>query len=195
MVRAAIYVRVSKKQQTVENQELRLREYCKARGYEAVVFKDEETDHDLPESARNGFNDMMRAAHRREFDRVVVWSVDRLTRRGIGAVFSLLEQLRGWGVGWDSLQEPWATDGGPTGQLLLAILAWAAEQERVRISERVRAAHARKVAAAKQHGVKVRWGRPKGSKDKRPRKRKKWENTPPRKAQVTLPEGLVTNNG
>lgn len=182
MTRAAIYVRVSTEEQTVENQKIRLEEYCRARGYTLVsVFKDDETDHDAPDSARVGFNDLMHAAHRREFDRVVVWSVDRLTRRGIGAVFSILEQFRGYGVGWDSLQEPWATDAGPMGELLLAILAWASKQERSRISERVRAAYHRKRTGADQFKVKVKWGRPTGSKDKKPRRiRRDRNNTPPR---------------
>jgi len=171
--RVALYVRVSTTDQTVKNQEIALRKFCEAKGYQVVaVFGDDETDHAASESSRPGFSDMMKAAHRRDFDQVIVWSLDRLTRRGIYPLFNIFRQLKAFGVGWESLQEPWATNSGPVGEVLLAIIAWVGEQERKKISERVKAAHARKKAGADQQGAKVRWGRPKGVKDSRPRSRR-----------------------
>lgn len=166
-VRVGLYVRVSSEVQTVKNQELELRRYAKLRKYAVVaVYSDNVTDHRSGETERPGFGKLMHDARVRKFDRVLVWSLDRISRRGIGPVFTVLGQLRACGVGWESLQEPWATDAGPAGEVLLAVLAWASAQERKRISERTRAAMARRKALG------LPMGRPKGSRDRRPRRRR-----------------------
>lgn len=53
-----------------------------------------------------------------------------------------LGQLRTAGVRVMSHQEPWLDTAGPTAELLLAIFAWVAKQERDRIVARVRAGQA-----------------------------------------------------
>jgi len=50
-----------------------------------------------------------------------------------------------------SHQEPWLDTGGPVGELILAIFAWVAKQERERIGERVRAGQTR----ARAKGVHI----------------------------------------
>lgn len=172
MTRAGLYIRVSKVDQTVENQRLALERYCQARGYEIIsVFSDGKTDHTADEMSRNGFNQMIHSARRRDFDILVIWSVDRLSRRGILPVLNILTQLKGYGVGWDSLQEPWATSSGSVGEVLISILAWSAKVERERLSERIKAGLARR----KNLGHHV--GRKPGSKDRTPRSRR-WRRRP-----------------
>ncbi len=53
-----------------------------------------------------------------------------------------------------SRQEPWLDTAAPAAELLLAVFAWVAKQERDRIAERVRAGQAR----AREAGVHL--GRP-----------------------------------
>ncbi len=67
-----------------------------------------------------------------------------------------------------SVQEPWLDTTNPAvAELLLAIMAWVAQQESARRSERTRAGMARAKAQGKRIG-----GRQPGAKDKRPRKRR-----------------------
>ena len=61
------------------------------------------------------------------------------------------EQVPLAGVRVMSHQEPWVDTGGPVGDLLLAVFAWVAQQERQRIGERVRAGQTR----ARARGVKL----------------------------------------
>jgi DNA invertase Pin-like site-specific DNA recombinase len=79
-----------------------------------------------------------------------VWALDRIGRDMLATVRSVLE-LERLGVQIVSMREPWLDTGGPVKNLLLAIFAWVAEQERARIGERTRAA----LAAARARGVRL----------------------------------------
>ena len=135
-MRAALYARVSTKDkgQDTENQLIVLREYCTRAGWEVV---EEYIDR---ESAKNGnrgaFKRLFEDASRRKFDVVVVWALDRLTREGVHQTFGYVEQLKGFGVSFESYTEPHFRTTGPAGELMLAVSAWIARQERQRLSER-----------------------------------------------------------
>jgi len=148
-VRAALYLRVSTRDQSVENQERELRQWADRLGFEvAAVYADTASG---SRSDREALAAVLAGAHRREFGVLLIWSLDRLSREGIGATARYLEQLRAAGVRVMSHQEPWLDTGGPMGDLLVAIFAWVAQQERQRISERVRAGLAR----ARAQGVRL----------------------------------------
>jgi len=141
MIRGALYVRVSTKEQTTENQERELRKWAERLGLEGVAVYA-----DTMSGARNdraGLAEVLTAAHRREFDVLLVWALDRVSREGIGRMVGYVEQLRAAGIRVLSHQEPWLDTGGPVGELVLAVFAWVAKQERERIGERVRAGQAR----------------------------------------------------
>ena len=55
-----------------------------------------------------------------------------------------------------SHQEPWVDTASPVWDLLLAVFAWVAQQERRRIGERVRAGQARARAQGVKFGRKAR---------------------------------------
>lgn len=135
-MRAALYARVSTKDkgQDTENQMIALREYCARAGWEVV---EEYIDR---ESAKNGnrgaFKQLFADASRRSFDVVVVWALDRLTREGVHQTFGYIEQLKQFGVAFESYTEPHFRTTGPAGELMLAVAAWIAKQERQRLSER-----------------------------------------------------------
>ncbi len=148
-VRTALYLRVSTRDQSVENQERELRQWAGRLGLEVVaVYADTMSG---ARSDRAALAAVLIAAHRREFDVLLVWALDRVSREGIGRMVGYVEQLRTAGIRVLSHQEPWLDTGGPVGELVLAIFAWVAKQERERIGERVRAGQTR----ARAQGVHI----------------------------------------
>jgi DNA invertase Pin-like site-specific DNA recombinase len=97
---------------------------------------------------------MMEAAHRGEFQAVVIWSLDRLGRGGIAEVAGMVAKLDAAGVNLASVREPWCDTSGPVRDLLIAVLSWVAAWERSRLIERTRAGMDR----ARKQGIKL--GRP-----------------------------------
>jgi len=132
--RAAIYLRVSTEQQTVENQRLDLQRAVKARGLAISATYAERAS---AAKQRPAFDRMMTDARRGAFDVLVVWSLDRFGRSMAGNVNDALV-LDGAGVAIVSVREPWLDTGGPVRDLLLAIFSWVAEQELRRLVERTR---------------------------------------------------------
>jgi DNA invertase Pin-like site-specific DNA recombinase len=82
---------------------------------------------------------MMQDASQRKFDVVVVWALDRLSREGVQQTFRHIERLRDYGVEFESYQEQHFRTTGPAGELMIAVAAWIAKQERIRLSERTKA--------------------------------------------------------
>lgn len=146
-MRVAIYARVSTKdkRQDVENQLQQQRRYAEAQGWQASEFIDLETG---KHAERDGFKRMFLAASRREIDVVLVWALDRFTREGVAETFAHIKKLLDYKVQFESLTEPHFRTTGPAGELMIAIAAWIAKQERIRISERTKAG----LAVAKSKG-------------------------------------------
>jgi DNA invertase Pin-like site-specific DNA recombinase len=94
-----------------------------------------------------------------KFQVLVVFRLDRLTRAGIPEMFRVLKTVQDSGVQVFSTTELWWNPSAPTADLILAVLAWAAEFESKAISERVSAGiQARKREAARK-GEPFVWGR------------------------------------
>jgi DNA invertase Pin-like site-specific DNA recombinase len=150
-MRAAIYARVSTKDkgQDVENQLVQLRRYARAQRWEIVEYVDHETG---KHADREAFKRMFQAATRREIDVVLVWALDRLTREGVYETFAHIRVLTNHGVAFESLTEAHFRTTGPAGELMLAIAAWIAKQERIRISDRTKAGLARARAEGRVGG-------------------------------------------
>ena len=136
-MRCAIYARVSTvDRQEAANQLKQLRRYAAAHEWHVEEFIDHESGrHDQ----RPSFQALFRAAARRECDVVLVWALDRFTREGVSKTFAHIQKLKSYGVDFESFSEPHFRTSGPAGELLIAIAAWIAEQERIRIVERVKA--------------------------------------------------------
>jgi DNA invertase Pin-like site-specific DNA recombinase len=137
-MRVGIYARVSTKDkgQSVENQLEQLRQFCQRSGW-TITNEFVDTKSGKAASNRPQFTAMFDAASRREFDLVLFWSLDRLSREGVSATLKYLEQLDGYGVGWKSFTEQYLDSTGMFKDAVIAILATVAKQERVRLSERV----------------------------------------------------------
>ena len=162
--RAALWLRVSTGDQTTDNQHTALEAFAGRLGLEVV------TTFDVEASAYNGnhrpaLKAAQAAAQAGEFDVLVVWALDRLNRQGIRSTLNIIEAFKSRGARVVSLQEPWLNGPPEFTDLLTAVLAWAAQFESSRKSERVKAGMARAAAQGKQIG------RPKGSRDKTKRRR------------------------
>ena len=76
-------------------------------------------------------------------ERVLLWSLDRLSREVVSATLNHLERLTAAGVDWRSYTEEYLDSTGLFHDAEIPILAVMAKQERVRRSERASAAIAR----------------------------------------------------
>lgn len=143
-MRVAIYTRVSTsdKGQTVENQLFDIRRFCSAQEH-AILIEDQDVISGT-KARKPGLDRILAAAERKEFDILVVWSLDRLTREGALRTLEIIQQLTKLGVGFHSLQEPHFDTCGPFKDAIIAIAATLAKMERERISERIRTSLKRK---------------------------------------------------
>jgi len=136
--RVAIYARVSTKdRQEVENQLRQLREFASSQGW--TVYR-EFIDHETGSTDdRAEFQAMFRDASQRKFGVLLFWALDRLSREGVLETLQHLNRLTSYGVGYRSFTEQYFDSCGIFKDAVIAIIATVAKQERVRISERVRA--------------------------------------------------------
>ena len=135
-MRAALYARVSTKDkgQDTENQALQLRKFAETQGWTITAeYVDRATG---KRSDREQFQKMFSAASRREFDVLLFWSLDRLSREGTVETLNHLQRLTSYGVNYRSFTEQYMDSTGIFKEAVIGILAAVAKQERVRLSER-----------------------------------------------------------
>ena len=151
MKTVALYARVSTDRQETANQLDQLRDFAAKQGWQIVVeFVD--TVSGSGKLKRPQFDKMMLAASQKQFDLLLFWRLDRLSREGVRMTLTYLERLDGWGVAWRSYQEPYLDSCGAMKDVVLSIMACMAQQERIAISERTKAGLARAVRAGKTLG-------------------------------------------
>jgi DNA invertase Pin-like site-specific DNA recombinase len=149
--RVGIYLRVSTKDQTTENQLRELRVVAKRAGWEVVkVFEDAGVSGAKGRDKRPGYDALLKAVVRREVDLVAAWSVDRLGR-SMQDLVAFLEDLRAYGADLYLHQQALDTTT-PSGRALFGMMAVFAEFERAMIQERVNAGLARAKAEGKKLG-------------------------------------------
>ena len=139
-MKAVIYSRVSTddKGQDPNNQLEPLRKYAQAMNYE--ITKEYIDYASGGTSNRPEFQQMLQDSNKHEFDTILIWALDRFSREGILNTLSYLRKLKQNNIAIKSLQESWLdTSDTGMGELLIAIFSWVAEQEKKRISERVKA--------------------------------------------------------
>ena len=152
-MKIAIYARVSTDEQTTENQVRELTEWAERAGHEIVArYSDNGISGTKGREHRKQFDQLLKAATRREFDLVATWSVDRLGR-SLQDLVSFLTELHGTGVDLYLHQQALDTTT-PGGKAMFQMMGVFAEFERSMISERVKAGLAR----TKANGTKL--GRP-----------------------------------
>lgn len=152
-IRAAIYLRVSTGNQTVENQRRELEAAAAARGWQTVaVYADEGISGAKGRDGRPQLDLMLKDAVRRRFEVAMVWSVDRLGR-SLPDLIASMQELRGARVDMFILQQGLDTTT-PAGRAMFQMLGTFSEFERSMIQERVKAGMER--AKAEQDAGKVR---------------------------------------
>ena len=93
------------------------------------------------------------AAAQREFDILLVWALDRFSRKGMASTVADLQRLASYGVSFHSFtEEHVSTDNELVRNVLLAVLASLAKLERQKISERTKAGLERARAKGKRLG-------------------------------------------
>src|SRR6201988_2825326 len=153
--RAAIYARVSTEDrgQTPDNQLRQLRAWCERMGYPVVHEYVEHENGGKGVEYRKQLGAMFAGAARREFDLLLVWSLDRSSREGMAATVAHLQRLAAHGVAFRSfIEEHLSTENELVRNILLAVLASLAKLEREKISQRTKAGLERARARGKVLG-------------------------------------------
>jgi DNA invertase Pin-like site-specific DNA recombinase len=151
MRRAALYVRVSTDKQTVENQELQLRQVAERRGWEVVeVYSDAGISGAKDRKRRPGLDRMLNDASRRKFDIVMAWAIDRVGRSLVD-LLGTIQHLAACSVDLYLDQQNIDTTT-PMGKLVFSITGAFAEFERSIIQQGVYAGQARARAQGKTLG-------------------------------------------
>lgn len=135
-MRVAIYARVSTKdgRQDTENQLRQLRAFADTQLWTvAYEYVDRASG---KRGDREQFQRMFQSASRREFDCLLFWSLDRLSREGTVETLNYLQRLTSYGVNYRSFTEQYLDSTGIFKEAVIGILAAVAKQERVRLSER-----------------------------------------------------------
>jgi DNA invertase Pin-like site-specific DNA recombinase len=149
--RAALYLRVSTREQTTENQERELREVAGRMGCEIVqVYQDHGISGAKGRDKRPQFDALLKAATRHEFEMIMAWSVDRLGR-SLQDLASFLTEIHALQIDLYLHQQGLDTRT-PAGKAMFQMMGVFAEFERAMIQERVRAGLARTRAAGTRLG-------------------------------------------
>ena len=153
--RVALYVRVSTGDQTCENQKRELRAWARNAGHQVVrVFEDAGISGAKGRDKRPGFDAMLKAAVKREFDILAVWSSDRIGR-SMPDLLEVLQTIKGTGTQLN-LHTQGLDTTTPSGRALYQMLGVFSGLEREMIVARVNAG----IARARQSGT--RSGKPIG---------------------------------
>jgi len=155
-MRTALYSRVSTLGQHPEMQLVELREYVSRRGWQITA---EYVDEGVSGSRerRPQLDRLMADAHRRKFDAVLVWKIDRFGR-SLRHLVNALADLDAYGVAFVSLRDNLDLST-PSGRLMFQVIGAMSEFEKSLIQERVRAGLRNAVARG------VHLGRPRTSVD------------------------------
>lgn len=166
-MKAAVWIRVSTSHQDTSNQVPDLERFAEHHGYEIVKR------YELSDSAWNGGKDggeykaamaqAMDDAWRGEFETLIVWALDRITREGAEGTLRIIRQFRERRCAVVSVKESWLNGSPEVQDILVAFAGWMAKQESDRRSERIKAGLARRQSEGKK------LGRPEGAKDRRKR--------------------------
>lgn len=174
MTDCAIWVRVSTTEQNTENQLGLLRQWATRRGLNIV------TEHLIEDSAWSTAKgkgaefdrhraELLNGARLGHYSVVLVWALDRLSRRGMEDTLATLRRLGECDTDVWSHEEPWLrTADAAMRELLVGLAAWMATQESLRRSERTKAGIERRRKAGLPVG-----GRKPGAKDRKPGQRPK----------------------
>lgn len=147
----AAYIRVSSRSQDYAYQRLAIERAARARGEVIHLwYADVASGRTMDRPQLRKLRDAVRVGR---LHRVWVWRLDRLTRSGIVDTLSCIQEMKRHGCALSSVADGFALDG-PGAEVILSVLAWAAQLEREKLRENQLAARARMAAEGRA------WGRP-----------------------------------
>jgi len=147
----AAYLRVSSRSQNYETQRASIERAAKARGQRvATWYQEKESGKRLDRPELERLRGDVRAGR---VATLFVFRLDRLTRSGIRDTLALLQELRENGCAVVSIGDGFDLSG-PFAEVVIAVIAWAAQMERLAIGERIAASRQRLAAEGRP------WGRP-----------------------------------
>ena len=151
MKRCAVYTRCSTSDQTIFNQLRELKEIATRKGLSVVAeFEDASVSGAKGRDQRKGFDDLIKGAVRKDFDMILVWSVDRLGR-SLQDLVSFLDEIHS--VGCDLyIHQSGIDTTTPSGKMMFQMCGVFAEFERGMIRERVKAGQDRAKSQGKHIG-------------------------------------------
>ena len=146
-MKVCLYARVSleegnkedRRYQEPENQLEPLREWAKNMKWNIVKeYIDRGSGAD---PNRKEFREMLQDAMMLKFKTILIWKWDRFTREPMFTAVGRIQKLKERGIGIKSLTETWldTSESNPISEVILAIMSWAAAEERRKISERTKA--------------------------------------------------------
>jgi len=138
MKRAVLYLRVSKTDQTIDNQRIELERVAAAKGWKIIAtFKDEGISGAFGREVRAQYDSMLKQGVQAKFDVVLAWDVSRLSRSLVDLV-TTLDELHACGIDLYLHQQAVDTTT-PAGKAMFQMCGVFAEFERGILSERVKA--------------------------------------------------------
>ena len=163
--RAGILVRVSTKRQDTDNQLIECMDLLRNRNYSHIkTYTHQVSAHQFE---TDYLNEIYEDARLGKINILIIWSLDRVSRRGPEHLYNALKRLSQYNCQIISVKENFLesfTDNSMRG-LFIYLLGYLAEIESRRKSERVTAS----LNKLKKRGVKL--GRPKGARDKKTRQK------------------------
>ena len=155
MKRAVLYLRVSKHEQTIENQRIELERVAAAKGWKVIAtFKDEGVSGAFGREVRAQYDSMLKQGVQAKFDVVLAWDVSRLSRSLVDLV-TTLDELHACGIDLYLHQQAIDTTT-PAGKAMFQMCGVFAEFERGILSERVKAGLNRARAEGKVLGRPIK---------------------------------------
>lgn len=138
MKRAVLYLRVSKNEQTIENQRLELERVAAAKGWRVIAtYRDEGISGAFGREVRAQYDTMLKQGVQAKFDVVLAWDVSRLSR-SLADLVTTLDELHACSIDLYLHQQAIDTTT-PAGKAMFQMCGVFAEFERGILSERVKA--------------------------------------------------------
>lgn len=134
-----IYARCSTRDQETENQLAQLRDYARKQDWQVVDKIIDVASGGKSSKEREGLDKVFQLAHRKAFDVLLFWALDRFSREGSRKTIAYLTILDDCGVDWHSYTEQYLSSLGIFKDCIISLLSTLAKQERIRISERTKA--------------------------------------------------------
>lgn len=145
MKKTVIYLRVSTDQQIEESQLDACKDLCRQRGYDVEGVYSDHARSAYKTVFRPNYKKIMNLIYKRKVQHIVVWALDRWTRKGGVELLKEINLLTSYGVQMHSVQESFLDEINIPGEIgihfrnfLIGFLGYTALQESKKKSQRIK---------------------------------------------------------